>query len=392
MENVFTEFSEYTVSGDHEEANEVIQRLSHHIQETEEEMEEVPPLLTMLDEVYDEEIADLSEGYKRMVASGYRFPDDSIEADINQLAGKRDQIYDYIGDLQLEHAQKASDELGQEIDALYDKLELEIQAKEEVADLIADTKRAVYYLRDENHRLETLINRIAQSYFFMHEEPEKVIALSDNVEECQKDYMKVAEKVKNQSIPYSEAYNELDDIFNELDHLNAEYIKITETLENYRKEELELQEEMDELEQSMYEIKRRLENERLPGLPDDYLELFFSTSDRIEQFSMAMSRPKIQLNEVRKIRDVCREDVTQLNDMTDEIIRQVELTERVSQRLYRYKDSHKGVLETIRYSESLFIEEYEYDTALRLVREKLENVDPGAYDEVVEEYENEQTI
>lgn len=88
---------------------------------------------------------------------------------------------------------------------------------------------------------------------------------------------------------------------------------------------------------------------------------------------------------------MCQEDVTQLGDITNELIRQVELIERTSQRLYRYKDSHKGVLETIRYSESLFTEDYDYDTALRLVREKLENVDPGAYDEVVAAYEKETT-
>ena len=75
--------------------------------------------------------------------------------------------------------------------------------------------------------------------------------------------------------------------------------------------------------------------------------------------------------------------------MTKEIVWQVELLERTSQRLYRYKDSHKGILETIRYSESLFTEDYDYDTALRLVREKLENVDPGAYEEIVENYEKE---
>ncbi len=75
--------------------------------------------------------------------------------------------------------------------------------------------------------------------------------------------------------------------------------------------------------------------------------------------------------------------------MTQEIIRQVELTELVSQKLYRYKDSHKGVLETIRYSESLFTEDYDYGRALSLVREKLENVAPGTYKEIEEKYDQE---
>lgn len=77
----------------------------------------------------------------------------------------------------------------------------------------------------------------------------------------------------------------------------------------------------------------------------------------------------------------------QLETMTYEMVRQVELTERTSQKLYRYKDTHKGILETIRYSESLFNSDYDYEMALRLVKEKLENVAPGEYAKVVQAYE-----
>src|SRR5699024_6635821 len=192
-----------------------------------------------------------------------------------------------------------------------------------------------------------------------------------------------------QSVPYSIVYDALEATFNQLENLNDEHNKVSKYLENYRQEELDIKDDMLDMEQSMYEMKRYLENERLPGLPKDYLELFFSTSNRIESLSEELSRSKIQLIEIRKIHKMCQEDVAQLEEMTKEVVRQVELLERTSQRLYRYKDSHKGILETIRYSESLFTEDYDFDTALRLVREKLENVDPGAYDKVVENYEKE---
>src|SRR5690625_7623650 len=106
-----------------------------------------------------------------------------------------------------------------------------------------------------------------------------------------------------------------------------------------------------DMEQSRYEMKRYLENERLPGLPKDYLELFFSTSDRIENLSAELSRSKIQLIEIRKIHKMCQEDVAQLEKMTKEIVWQVELLERTSQRLYRYKYSIKGILKTFLYNE-----------------------------------------
>ncbi|HLR89172.1 MAG TPA: septation ring formation regulator EzrA [Atopostipes sp.] len=391
MENDFTEFSEYTVSGDHEEANKIVERLDESIKETEEQMDQIPALLEKMDEVYDEQLGDLRQGYESMIENNYLFPEDTILADIDTLKENQNVIYDYIRDLKLEKAHKAMEALAKNIDHLYEKMEIEIEAKPLVAELAEDTKRGIYYLQDENRRLNNTINRLSQSYVLIHNEPSIIGRLEDQVKETREDFDKLNERLKEQTIPYSVAYDTLEDMFDHLDHLNVEYRKVSEYLENYRKEELELKNDMLAMEQAMYEMKRHLENERLPGLPNDYLELFFSTTDRIENLSAELSRPKIQLIEIRKIHKMCQEDVTQLGDITNELIRQVELIERTSQRLYRYKDSHKGVLETIRYSESLFTEDYDYDTALRLVREKLENVDPGAYDEVVAAYEKETT-
>ena len=391
MENDFTEFSEYTVSGDHEEANKIVERLDGSIKETEEQMDQIPPLLEKMDEVYDDQLGDLRQGYESMSENNYLFPEDNILADIDTLKENQNVIYDYIRDLKLEKAHEAMEDLAKNIDHLYEKMEIEIEAKPLVAELAEDTKRGIYYLQDENRRLNNTINRLSQSYVLIHNEPSIIGRLEDQVKDAREDFDKLNERLKEQTIPYSVAYDTLEDMFDHLDHLNVEYRKVSEYLENYRKEELELKNDMLAMEQAMYEMKRHLENERLPGLPNDYLELFFSTTDRIENLSAELSRPKIQLIEIRKIHKMCQEDVTQLGDITNELIRQVELIERTSQRLYRYKDSHKGVLETIRYSESLFTEDYDYDTALRLVREKLENVDPGAYDEVVAAYEKETT-
>lgn len=391
MEKDFTNFSEYTVSGDHEEANKIVERLRESIQETEEQMDAIPPLLEKVDEDYGKQLLDLREGYDQLIDHGYLFPEDTILEDIEALKNEQQMIYDYIRDLKLETASEAIDTLADDIDDLYSKMEKEIETKPLVNDLVEDTKRGIYYLQDENRRLNHTVNRLSQSYVLIHNEPSILAHLESQVKECRADFDKLNEHLTNQSIPYSIVYDALEATFNQLEHLNDEYNKVSEYLESYRQEELALKDDMLDMEQSMYEMKRYLENERLPGLPKDYLELFFSTSNRIENLSAELSRSKIQLIEIRKVHKMCQEDVAQLEEMTKEVVRKVELLERTSQRLYRYKDSHKGILETIRYSESLFTEDYDYDTALRLVREKLENVDPGAYDEVVENYEKENT-
>lgn len=389
MENDFTNFSEFTVSGDHEEANKIVENLRKNIQETEEQMDAIPPLLEKVDEDYGKQLLDLREGYEELIDHGYLFPEDTILDDIETLKEDQQTIYTYIRDLKLEKASEAIDTLADNIDDLYEKMEKEIETKPLVHNLAEDTKRGIYYLQDENRRLNHAINRLSQSYVLIHNEPSILARLESQVKECRADFDKFNEHLVEQSVPYSIVYDALEATFNQLENLNDEHNKVSKYLENYRQEELDIKDDMLDMEQSMYEMKRYLENERLPGLPKDYLELFFSTSNRIESLSEELSRSKIQLIEIRKIHKMCQEDVAQLEEMTKEVVRQVELLERTSQRLYRYKDSHKGILETIRYSESLFTEDYDFDTALRLVREKLENVDPGAYDKVVENYEKE---
>ena len=389
MENDFGEFSDLTVSGDHEEAKEVVQGLSNDILEIENQMERIPPMIEKLEDVHGEELKDLQNGYNEMIEAGYTFPDDSIEEDINQLSLFKATLYDRIRDLELDKAREETSTLSEEIEELYEKMEVEYQAKPYVEETLEDIRRAIYFLQGEQRRVMALANRMAQSYILNHDEEKKLRTLADEVKEAREEYDVIADRVKHQAIPYSVAYEKLDKLFDLLEGYNETYDTIENQLESYRKEERELKAGMLEMEQDMYAMKRYLENERLPGLPDAYLEMFFSTSTRIELLSKEMARPRIQLAEVRKIHQMCEEDLDQLSEMTQEIIRQVELTELVSQKLYRYKDSHKGVLETIRYSESLFTEDYDYGRALSLVREKLENVAPGTYKEIEEKYDQE---
>lgn len=389
MEEDFTEFSEHTLSGDHEEANEVIRRLTNSIQMTEEHMEQIPPLLTRLNDEYDEQLEDLRQGYMSMLESKYLFPNDTILEDIARLEDDKSEILEHVRLLQLDEAHEKTDKLGENIDKMYDRMELEFISKPKVLELLDQIKKAVYYLQEENRRLHAIAKRLEQSYIFIHNEPSMLARLEERAVELRKEYEQLDERIHNPSIPYSVAQTKLEDVFNQLAQLNDEYGRVATYLENYRKEEVRLKDNMLAMEQAMYEMKRAIENERLPGLPSDYLELFFSTSDRIETLSAELSRHKLILTEAQKIHQMCEEDVVQLSQMTEDLITNVNLIELTSQRLYRYKDSHKGVLETIRYSESLFNDDYDYDTSLRLLREKLENVAPGTFDEIVKEYEKE---
>ena len=389
MEAYFSKFSNMTISGDHEEANIVVERLNKDIAEMEQQMKDVPPLLDTLEDEYVEQFEDLENGYHQMSDAGYLFPDDNVLEDLEKLKTDKKHILGRIRALELVEAEKETDALAEQINEMYDRMEVEYQAKPASYEMLEDNKRALYFLQEENRRLVSAEQRLSQSYILIHDESSMIEKLVERVKEAREEYAFLEDRMKHKALPYSVAYERLEKLFDELGRLNEEYNKISNHLDSYRVQELEYKDHLYRMEQQMYRMKRRLENERLPGLPDDYLELFFSTTERIERFDSELSRPKIDLVEIQKNFEICEEDVRQLENMADDMIRQVELTERTSRRLYRYKDTHKGILETIRYSESLFSEDFDYETSLRLVKEKLENIAPGDFAEVLQAYEAE---
>lgn len=389
MEEDFTEFSEHTVSGDHEEANKVIDRLSTNIQKTEEQMDIVPELLTTVNENYEKDIEDLLQGYEQMVAHDYLFPEENIVDKINQLTEQKNQILESIRILDLEIAKQEMEELAQEIDKLYHIMEIEMEAERKMHGYLADNKQALYYLQEEIRRLTVLEHRLNQSYVLNHNEKEVLESIENQLIEATKEYEILIEKINENTMPYSIAQNRLGYLLKKLERLNDEKTNLSDNLIDYRTSELHYKDEMLAMEEAMYNMKRALDSQRLPGLPEDYLELFFSTTNRIEKLAEELGQTKMSLITVRKLHQIAEEDVIQLSKMTEEIIDQVNLIELASQRLYRFKDEHKGVLETIRYSESLFNDEYDYHTSLRLLKEKLENVAPGFFEEIKTKYEEE---
>src|SRR5699024_11882041 len=120
--------------------------------------------------VYDNQLLDLREGYASMIENSYLFPADTILTDIEELKKDQQVIYDYIRNLELEKANKAIETLAENIDNLYEKMEKEVEAKPLVADLVEDTKRGIYYLQEENRRLNHAVNILSQSYILISNE------------------------------------------------------------------------------------------------------------------------------------------------------------------------------------------------------------------------------
>ncbi|MER2064417.1 MAG: septation ring formation regulator EzrA, partial [Alkalibacterium sp.] len=299
------------------------------------------------------------------------------------------QLKELLAQLELTEIESKETQVEEAIDYLYDVMENEISAKYAIEKLSKKLPKIIYYVTNQSKELGLEIDRIGQSYHLYQGEQDTYLEMKETTKELEKLVEELTKQIESDAVAYSEAEDLLLQAFSQLETLSRSYDTLSESLYAYRDKEKEIKMDLEEMEHALREMKRYIQGKHLPGLTDDYLDLFFFTTDHLEQLSVEIAKPKLDLEEVLRLHALCDEDIELLADKTEETVDNALLTELTSQRLYRYREEYPGVMETIKYSEALFLDEYDYETSLKMVREKLESIEPGAFEEVKSLYKKE---
>ncbi|MFO8069115.1 MAG: septation ring formation regulator EzrA, partial [Alkalibacterium sp.] len=354
MENLFTSFSDLTASGDHEEAKKVVSQLESRLTEMETMIISIPELNDKIENDYGKQLEEIEEGYNKLIIQEYNFPESvDMEERIALLAEKITHLKKLLSKLKLKAIEAEQEVVEHLIDESYTTMEKEINAKYATEKLSRKLPKIMYYVTNQSKELSLELDRIGQSYHLYQEEHETYLELNKIMKKEKQIVSDVSAQVEKNEIAYSDAETLLNQAFDQFEILSKSYNSLSESLYSYRDKEKEIKNDLEDMEKSLREMKRYIQAKHLPGLPDDYLDIFFYTTDHLEQLSVELARPKLDFKEVTKLHTLCDEDIEHLADETEKIVDSALLTELTSQRLYRYKEEYPGVIETIKYSEAL---------------------------------------
>ena len=131
-----------------------------------------------------------------------------------------------------------------------------------------------------------------------------------------------------------------------------------------------------------------MEKRNLPGLPKDYLDLFFATSERLEALFKELGKVRINIDVVNHQLDTSTQDMEALKDATDDLVDHAVLAEQLMQYANRYKASDERIAGAIARSLQLFDRARNYDGAFNEISNALEMVEPGAAERIANVYNN----
>ena len=389
LELDFTKFNTLTNEGDHLEAKEVLGRIETEMQDFEQIVEEVPKYLKEIEEEYEDQVADLKEGYQKMVEEHYQFPKISIPAEIQKIEEIIAVSREHIRATELEEARQQLDKVAREIDQLYAVMENEIEAKTFVQRNRAQVERKLNQVLQSNRYVNIEVDRVAQNFVLANNEFNRVQEFAKQLEKEQEAVAYYSKALQNQQVPYSIVKEHYEIVLNTLKEIDENQLALVNTLNDLSQQEKSIRDGLDVFELDLRNMKRTIEKYHLPGLPKEYLELFFATSSRIEQLSQLMNRVKLDMTEITGLNQTIEDDVEKLDIMTEEIVDNAQLTEYMIQQANRYRLDHPEIDTAIQQSLEQFNHFYRYEESLAIIEKALNQVDPGSAQRVRDSYQSE---
>ena len=386
VEIEFTQFVTLNTSGDPIEAREVLEEAERHTYELEDLMKRIPPMYEELNETFPDQLKEIEEGYNQLLADDYVFPEQNFAEEI-QHAKKR--VENSMADLEkteIAAVEVANRDTATAIDALYEVMEREIEAKKYVVTNQKIIDDYISHSLKNNRQLMIELDHVSQSYTLNNNELGRSRGFQTEIEEIIRRQKDLEPRMKEHTVPYSEIQAFYKECYKILDDIENQQLEIDASLKELRKGEKVAQEKVDEYEFRLRSIKRYVEKQRLPGLSADYLEFFYVATDRIEDLSRALNKMRINMDEINRLCDLCEDDLELLDKKTKDLVNAAALTEQMMQYANRYRHTHENIRAALDKSMYLFSTEFRYQDALDEIGTALEAVEPGAFKRIEDFY------
>ena len=390
LENIQSEFSQFVTlnsSGDPVEAAAILDSTENHILALTHIVERIPALVETLTKELPEQLADLEEGYRKLLDANYHFTETDIESRFQLLHESLKNNQENIRQLELDNAEYENNRIQEEINALYDIFTREIAAQKVVESLLATLPTYLNHLKENNQVLVQDLERLTKTYLLPESDGNHVRRLQAELAALDTAIMEVTEDKGESTQAYSALEEQLEMLQSNLKDIEDEQISVSERLAQIEKDDLNARQKANVYVNRLHTIKRYMEKRNLPGIPQSFLKLFFTASHNTEDLMAELEQPQVNIESVKRVLEIATNDMEALETETYDIVQYATLTEQLLQYSNRYRSFDERIQEAFNEALEIFEKEFDYQASFEKISQALEVAEPGVTNRFVTSYE-----
>ena len=386
LKNIESEFAEFVTlnsSGDPVEASSILDRAEEHTIALGQITEKIPAIVAKLEDDFPDQLDDLESGYRKLIEQNYHFPEKNIERHFQEI---REAIRSNSSEL-VSLAEEKNADIQEKIDNLYSIFEREIASYKVVMRQKKILPDYLKHAKENNKKLQEELERLMLTYIFDETYEAAVRSFTSDISSVETAVLPTLENFDNQVKPFSELEKIFEKSLNTLSAVENGQVEVFENLRAIEKNEAKARDELDVYIDKLHVIKRYMEKRNLPGIPESFLSVFFSTSAQIEALMDELSRGRINIDAVMRLTETSKNAIEHLEKTAYLVVQNATLTEQLLQYSNRYRSFEPAVQSSFEHALKLFEVDHDYDASLEEISYALETVEPGVTDRFVSSYE-----
>lgn len=370
--------------GNYVQAHNHIAALNEQMKQLRSYMEEIPELIRETQKELPGQFQDLKYGCRDLKVEGYDLDHVKVDCTLQSLKTELSFVEPLISRLELEEANDKLANINDKLDDMYDLIEHEVKAKndvEETKDIITDN---LFKAKDMNYTLQTEIEYVRENYYINESDAQSVRQFENEIQSLISVYDDILKEMSKSAVRYSEVQDNLQYLEDHVTVINDKQEKLQNHLIQLREDEAEAEDNLLRVQSKKEEVYRRLLASNLTSVPERFIimknEIDHEVRDVNEQFS---ERPI----HVKQLKDKVSKIVIQMNTFEDEandVLVNAVYAEKLIQYGNRYRKDYSNVDKSLNEAERLF-KNNRYKRAIEIAEQALESVEPGVTKHIEEE-------
>ena len=390
LENIQSEFSQFVTlntSGDPVEAAVILDNAENHILALSHIVDRLPEIVKTLSKELPDQLEDLEDGYRKLLDANYHFAETDIESRFQLLYESLKKNHENIAQLELDNAEYENTQVQEEINSLYDIFTREIAAQKVVEGLVATLPTYLKHMKDSNAVLVEDIQRLSNNYLLSETDVSHVNRLQAELESLEESVLELTSEQEEHSEPYSFLEDRLENLQATLKEIEDEQVAVSQRLAQIEKDDINARQKANVYVNRLHTIKRYMEKRNLPGIPQNFLQLFFTASNHTEELMAELEEARVNIEAVNRMLEITTNDMEALEEETYNIVQYATLTEQLLQYSNRYRSFDERIQEAFNESLEIFEKEFDYHASFDKISQALEVAEPGVTNRFVTSYE-----
>lgn len=388
MESDFEEAKNLSSQGDHVEAKRVLSKIRMALGALQKRLPKIKEGNHQLEVVFQDQLRELSDAYKKMVSEKYYITDIDVLKRIKDIHGEIDGARKLLAETKVDELAKENKKIFGEIDELYTALAKEYKARPFVEKNQNKMLTLIAHQQAASKKLVEKLQHIDESYELTHGELEKSKELEKEVNNMNRQYTVDTQNIADGKGVYSAIQDSWLQMLDRLREIDQEQAKMSTDVDGLYDSENVANDSIKRFKQEVSLVYRRLERRNLPGNPDSFVQMYTLVVNEIGHVSDELSQVRINMEKISNELIQISDDVERLKREADDIINSANLVELTTQYANKYADK-----DTIKQAQKLAMQlynEYNYKDALDTIATALEKVEPGSYQRLENAYYSEQ--